>query len=220
MSRTLLVITDGRRSCLERALESFDQHVPAGLFGHRMIVDDAQDDDFTAWLRKTFRFDQYVRYVEKLGFGGAIRAGWHNLTRSTEWVFHLEDDFVFERYVDVPAMEAVLDRHPDIVQMALRRQPWNDEEIAAGSYVGLHPEDYVDRGENSDHWLEHRRFFTTNPCIYRMSLTRKLWPEGPESEGRFGLNLFKDPQAVCAIWGKRDDDPWVTHIGQRIGTGY
>jgi hypothetical protein len=124
-------------------------------------------------------------------------------------------------------MADLLTGAPELVQVALLRHPWNPAEIAAGGIVEQHPADYVDRlaipWDRPIRYLEHRRFFTTNPSLYRMDLVRDTeWPDGTESEGRYGIGLLsQDPARQFAFFGARGDGPAVEHIGAaRVGTGY
>lgn len=225
MTIALLVITDGRKDCITRTIPSALEQLDDRLVTERWIYDDSGDSAHRAWLADTFpRFQLVWHPAGRQGFGGAIREAWHILrARSNEpFVFHLEDDFTFNRTVDLPAMLGVLVDHPHLVQLALRRQPWNPQECAAGGIVEQHPHDYIDRTDGTNHWLEHRRFFTTNPSLYRRSLCHEGWPDVEHSEGHFGIDLLaKHPDWRFGFWGARDSGEWVTHIGhQRNGTGY
>lgn len=242
----LLVMTNGRREYLPRTLASMEEMV-TGPITRRIIHDDSGDPTYWAWLADMFPSYSLLRTGGRAGFGGAIRSAWHYLRGldSEEYVLHLEDDFLFHRPVDLAAMVAVLEEQPHLVQLALRRQPWNDHERRAGGLVQQFPEAYREATDNSGRtWLEHRLFFTTNPSLYRRSLCWLAWPEGAQSEGHFGYQLFTDqasllssrrswaqwqastgavPQdEVCAaFWGSRDSGEWVEHIGHhRTGTGY
>lgn len=229
MTYTLLIVTDGRRDCLERTLDSAWEMLPPPE--HVVVVNDG-DTDYANWVRaeivpmlgewSTGTVVHELPFPEKRGFGGAIRAGWALIGTGPGFVFHLEDDFVFERPVGIDRMAALLTARPELVQVALRRQPWNPEEHAAGGIVEQHPHDYGDETtEAGEPFLTHRRFFTTNPSLYRRSLIAHGWPETDHSEGVFTHRLLADPEARFAFWGARTDSPWVTHIGtERVGTGY
>lgn len=220
---TLLVMTDGRADCLTESVASFDRlHGP---ITERIIHDDSGDPAYGDWLA-----DAHPDYIvcstrQRSGFAGAYRNAWAWLRNNDRnpLIFSTEDDFVFTRDVDLTQMAAVLDQHPQLVQMALRRQPWNEQEAAAGGIVEQHPDDYADCHDGTHDWLEHRRFFTTNPHMLRRSLILGHdWPTGTNSEGRFGIGLFAaDPTLRAGFWGARDFGEWCEHIGhQRIGTGY
>jgi hypothetical protein len=146
-------------------------------------------------------------------------------------VFSTEDDFLFARPVDLSAMGAVLDANPHLVQLALRRQPWNAEERSAGGIVEQHPEAYTEHRDSEGRaWLEHRLFMTTNPSLYRRSLCAMGWPDVPRSEGQLTAYLLRHGVTTTGMpaervrfgfWGARDSGEWCEHIGhERVGTGY
>ncbi len=220
MSITLLVMTDGRR-CISDTIRSAEANL-IGDITRRIIHNDSSDRDHQEWLLDEFpTYETIFHPGRREGFGGAIECAWQEVAES-DYVFHLEDDFTFNAPVDLEAMKLVLAATPHLQQLALRRQPWNDQERAAGGIVEMHPEDYTEVGLLGHTWLEHRRHLTTNPSLYRGSLCNRRWPVGRESEGRFSIDLFADdPSATCGYWGARDSGEAVTHIGhERVGCGY
>lgn len=220
MKTTLLMFTDGRRDCLKQTLDSAAEQL-SGKIDHRIIVNDSLDDDFSEWLRRTCFEFEIIRATEKKGFCGAIQTGWKALPKDTDYVFHLEDDFTFNRPVPLADMAATLEAHTYLVQLALRRQPWNEQEKAAGGIVEMWPDQYIDCNNTFGRWLEHRLFFTTNPSLYHVRWTREGWPDPPACEQAFTEELLKNPDIRFGYWGRRADDPWVHHIGaHRVGTGY
>jgi hypothetical protein len=198
-SVALIVISDGRQDYLTRTLLSAAKNLPP--VDHVIHVDDSAHD---------------------LGFAGAIQAAWDEaLQTDCTHLFHLEGDFTLDRPVPLRPMLSILHVCPYLVQIALLRQPWNDAERAAGGIWQQHPDSYkpVTVGPGVQ-WLEHRRFFTTNPSLYPRWVAERGWPQQRHSEGVFGLNLFgEDPARRAAFWG--DGSEWVTHIGdERHGHGY
>lgn len=217
----LLVITDGRRGCIAETVPSARERLD-GPITRWFIYDDSGDDENRRWLQAEFPdFEVHQHPIGRQGYGGAIRAAWSMLADTDEpFIFHLEDDFTFNRHVDLTAMAQLLDQEPHLAQVALRRQPWNRKEQAAGGVVEQHPDGYDDHHDGSLAWLEHGRFFTTNPCLYRRELMLEGWPHGEQSEGRFGIGL-REKGYRFAFWGSRDSGEWVRHIGrERAGTGY
>lgn len=198
-SVALIVISDGRQDYLTRTLLSAAKNLPT--VEHVIHVDDRD---------------------HQLGFAGAIQAAWDRaLQTDCTHLFHLEGDFTLDRPVPLRAMLSILHVCPHLVQLALLRQPWNAAERAAGGIWQQHPDSYERmRVGPGVEWLEHRRFFTTNPSVYPRWVAKRGWPQQPHSEGVFGLNLFgEDPARRAAFWG--DGSEWVTHIGdERHGHGY
>lgn len=195
MSVALLAISDGRHDYHERSLKSALRFLPQ--FEQYVFVDDPNHE---------------------LGFAGAIERGWAQIT--TKWVFHLELDFTLDWPVDISGMMYLLTTHPVLAQIALKRQPVNAEEVAAGGIVELHPDDFEERERLGFVWTQHGRFFTTNPCFYRADLCQKGWPQEANSEGVFTHRLLEEERRF-AFWGRKFERPKCTHIGdERTGSGY
>lgn len=194
MSVCLLLIGDGRHDYRERTLRSAAVCLPP--------LDVCVEVDDTG---------------HELGFAGAIAAGWDAvLATGADHVFHLEADFTFNDAVPLKQMIDALEADAALAQVALKRQPWNPDERAAGGICEQHPGDYADEGPLS----VHRRFFTTNPSVYSTELCRLGWPQEPRSEGVFTHRLLAEGYRF-AFWGAAADPPRVTHIGdERTGRGY
>ncbi len=229
MTVAVAVFTDGRWDVLARTLDSAEEHLHGNIEQRVLFVDGAPPElELHTRLEEVFDTRDrslwtVVVWERRYGFAGTIEAAWRFLSGhcGEEYVFHLEDDFVFTRPVDLAAMSEVLAAHPHLAQLALRRQPWNEAERAAGGIVEQWPDAYDDLEDGAHAWLEHRLFFTTNPSLYRRELCTRGWPLVKRSEGRFSTDLFADPDVRCGFWGARDSGEAVHHIGaERVGTGY
>lgn len=201
MTFALFFITDGRDEYHKHALASAKEMLPEPEY-----------------------FIEVSDPEHELGFDGAIRKGWRRVLAETdaEFIFHLEADFTFNRKVPVAEMAAVLKARPYLLQLALRRQPWNDQEKAAGGIVEMDSASYAEEDLNGWRWLEHTKFFTTNPSLYPRAVCEYGWPQGTESEGRFGIEIREDrPELRFGFWGAFDSGEAITHIGaERVGTRY
>lgn len=213
---TLVVLTHGRRDCIIKTIPSAEQNLKGLPIARRIISDDSGNVEYQAWLRVTFPDYDLVCHGKPGGFAAnVIRGRTAAIASGHPWVFWLEDDFTFNRPVDLNEMATALTDNPKIVQMALRRQAWFPVEVAAGGVVERFPDKYVDK----ENWLEHRLFFTTNPhLVSREFLILNDWPKTNGSEAAFSRKVLT--QGVSGYWGKRTDEPWVNHFGERTGTGY
>lgn len=196
----LMVITDGRwdylQDCLESAFEWLDWP-----FEQCLLVDDSAEGRRIAipgW--------EIIQNPERKGLAGAIQTGWDALNDDIEFVFHLEDDFVFPELVDIGAMIRHLENHPDLAQIALLRQAWSPEEQVAGGIIPLYRDDFTQEGPI----ITHRRLFTFNPCIYPRWVTRYR----ADLEAGLTDQLLADGKRF-AYFGQMDDPPRCTHIGVR-----
>jgi hypothetical protein len=211
----LLTIGDGRDECLRDTLASFAAHVTGFALVEHVHVDDRD---------------------HRLGFGGAIREGWRRLREldGFDYIWHLEEDFTTLRPIDLGALALILELQPEVVQVALRREPVNDPERRAGGVVEMWPDAYADRclprafawGDPYGlrpyrlAWLEHELYFTTNPSLYRRELIDDHdWLDVPGSERAMTMRLLT-AGARFALWGDRDDAPLARHTGERQGKGY
>ena len=221
----VLLITDGRTNLLRRTIDSLEACV-SGEIVERWIYDDSGNREQRELI--TAMFPQYTLINhpsgERQGFAGAIRTAWDALRHESiaDWIFTTEDDFIWNRPVDLADLQNVMVKRPNLAQVAMLRQAWNAEEIEAGGLLELNPDAYISHLDaDGREWLEHELFYTTNPSLIRKSLIEMFdWPAGPESEGRFGLKLLEHGFRF-AYWGARDDGPLVHHIGEhRSGKGY
>lgn len=223
MTVALMFMTDGRKEYAAKTIASLKAMIEEGGldFAASVVVDDGCDPAYSAWLDEVFPWTLHVPPERrKRGFGGAIRAGWDQIRRlPVDYVFHLEDDFVFTKFFRQEQLVRILEENPKLVQVALKRQPWNSEEEQAGDLVRLRWDSYVQRhNDRGDEWYEQRMFFTTNPSLYRYDLACGGWPTGEKSEGRFSQKIMAaDPEAVFGFLGRKEDPPWVTHIGGVAG---
>jgi hypothetical protein len=194
-----LVIDDGREDYLSRCMASASRSLPVETMRLVLVTDPAHE----------------------LGFAGAIQEGWERVLHTgCDWVFHVESDFLFTRLVELHRMIGLLQRRPYLAQVALKRQPWNDQEKRHGGIVECYPHDFFECRDGDVTWTEHGRFFTTNPSVYSTALCRVGWPQVKHSEGIFTHQLL-DQGRRFAFWGGKLDQPRVEHIGvQRAGNGY
>ncbi len=223
MSVALLIVTDGRDDYLAQCVASLA--LLSGPVTEWWMYDDTGDPLYRADLAARYPTWTHIDGGPRQGCAGAIRSAWATLrARSTaRFVFHLEQDFALRRPVDLADLARLLDDHPELAQVALRRQPCNQVEREHGGVVESHPDWYTDRSDGRYHWLEHRSFWTCNPCLYRQGLLALGWPEhvpGRYSEDTFhrrllaeGTPLVRGELVRYAYWGARDSGVWVEHIG-------
>lgn len=217
----VVIITDGRGECFEKTAHSITEAWGQQPLDKVVVINDSADPEYGRWLANQYGYWEQVHHTTRKGFGGAIRSAWREV-EGFDFVFHLEDDFTFNEPIDVHGMTHVLKERPDVLQMALKRQPWNEHEKAVGGFMEQHPEEYVNEETDGFRWCWQRRFFTTNPSFYRGSLIERGWPDVNHSEGHFSLDIINsDPDAKFGFWGWTHEPPKVHHIGaERVGTGY
>lgn len=232
MTIALVIIGDGRDEYLRTCMDSL--HWLDGPVMERWMYDDTGNSTYRQHLAERYPDWKHINGGPRQGCAGAFQQVWQQVGQRTEadFIFLIEQDFRFFRKINLDQMVGLLEERPYLVEVALRRQPWNSEEKAAGGIVEWHPDWYIDKHDDQGHhWLEQRAFFTTNCPLFRRSLFDVPWPAhraGCYSEDTFHRHLMEHgtPEVpgrdvTYAYWGARDSGVWVEHIGhQRVGTGY
>lgn len=217
----VVVTSAGRQQYLSKTIDSFNRHV-SGAFVRKTIQDDSGEERFGRWLRRAFPDWEVYTTPGRLGYTGAMRSIWDYESRQngtgSPYIFHLEEDFTFNRDVELDDLITVLEYDDTLAQVALLRGPWAPAEHRAGGIIEERPETYEHLDADGIGYLRHRNFWTTNPCIYRRSLIDEGWPDVRGSEQTFGRSQWKQGRYAAFIG---DGTPWVTHIGdKRVGIGY
>jgi hypothetical protein len=212
----LLMITDGRKKEFIRTYASMLGHIGVDKFCRMVVVNDCLDPEYADWLESIIPIEADLWNIalvagEKQGFSGAVQAGWHALSGHRGYIFHLEEDFTFPGVVPVDAMISILDYNPALAQVALKRNPVSGAEHAAGGQLERFRDSFDEAHAPIPH-LIHKKWFTTNPCVYHTEILEIGWPDGPDSEAKFGSMIF-DEGFSTAYFGLVDDDPRCIHIG-------
>lgn len=225
MNVLLVVMTDGRWDCIKQSIPSALASLE-GPITRRIIHDDSGRSDYRVLLRKSFPTFEVIHPGKvRQGFGGAIRRTWNwiNQNATEDFVFWLEDDFLFNEPIRLNSVIQVLTENPDLAQVVFKRQSWSSSEWAAGGVVEQRHWEYEQQQDTHENiWTEHSLYWSTNPSLFRREMCQETWPEGRESEGRFSIAMkTKYPNIRFAFWGKKFAPPLVHHIGnQRVGGGY
>jgi hypothetical protein len=188
----LVVISDRGDLYLPRMQESLDTWLPMFEFEQRIKVDDRD---------------------HALGMSGAVNEAWSQIGPDIDYVFHVEEDWLFLAPIPLTHMCRTLQANPRLAQLVLQRQPLSPEEHEAGGVVG----DHLGRLVEQPGWVEHTGIFSLNPCVYPASITRDGWPAGNEAE--FTTRMVAEGRTF-GFWGSRCQSPAVEHIGTVRATGW
>jgi len=224
---TVVVTTGGnpetweeRSGYLRRSLASLAERV-TGPIVQRVVYADWGDEHRVELEAIAGEHGFYVVGEGRLGYTGMRRRLWQYLAKRGrgDFVFAAEDDFLYDRDVDLTPMIETLVGQPHLRQVALLRAPYYPRELEAGSVIASLSKPVELRNHRPHPFLEHRDHFTANPSLFRRSLTDTPWPLGRSSERLFGDLVLIDPRARFAYWGS--GEPWITHVGAvRAGGGY
>jgi hypothetical protein len=223
MNLLLTFLTNGREHIfhtLPLVLDNLDRKP-----NYTILVDDSGDPAFRERLHAELGglVDRIV-YVgdEALGFNQAMKTLWRVAGEyGPDFFLHWEDDFVPLRKIETESMAAVLEPESGLVQMALLRQPWFENEKAHGGVIAAREAvGGVFQRQGAD-WVEHRDHITLNPAVWPGWVLGEDWPDGSWSESAFGRHLFAMNPVMhrAAYWGD-GRTPDVEHVGMRGGFGY
>lgn len=210
----LSVLTCPGRDTLPQTIASLDEMLE-GPVGRKIICVDAEDvpfDPFPGW--------EAIPMGPSEGYKTAMRRCQEiEMESGQPWVTHCEDDVLLNQPVDLGEMEGIMEEHPDLAQLSLKRQPVHAEELEVDDMLAWRPEGTFEEREGH---IAHRAFWAaTFSLTRRRFLAEHPWPLQGDSERRFGNQLFRQTRLRSGILGGLDDAPRLTHIGhERAGVGY
>lgn len=215
MKYLLTVLTNGRSEYVERTLEAFFEHVspaPSAIYAY----DDGASTEVGP-LPNDVPFI-YDGNPERVGMCAANARCWQAAAESDlDWVFHLEDDMQILCPIDLDEIAAVMESHPYLASMTLKRTPWGTE-VEHGGFVEQEPGWYERKvvhgyqGAKTQRWFETTRNWSCAPTLFRTDLARALpWSPEPGCETEFGKRLLDEDVVRFGIWGGGECQ--VAHIG-------
>jgi hypothetical protein len=217
MKICIIILTDGRNDYLAKTLESLESNVvfPEDAEVYKIMVDDWPADRDLKTLKKLakkYGIDKLVLNEENTGIDKTVQKAWSLVPDNTDYIWHQENDFEYLQKVDVSQMISVLN-NPTIVQVALVRQPWFEDEKDAGSLLKTRPVRFRQASVSNIDVVIHRDHFTHNPSIYKAKWIEQL--EG-YTEYKFKDHLLaKNGVLYFSYLGKLEDSHTILHIGER-----
>lgn len=215
MKIVVLVINDGRNDYLEQTLKSFKKNVvmPPEAEVFTLLIDDmpeGRNENEIQDIVKKYEINKAILNEENLGINAVVQLAWQAISvLKPDYIFHQENDFVYNHTIDVQRMISALECNQRIGQVALRRQPWFEDELKANTlYKDLN---YYRAVNIAGHELVFQKeYFTHNPCIYRAKHAVQIHGY---NEYAYAKYLLKNGIMTFAYMGKLDTPPHVTHIG-------
>jgi hypothetical protein len=208
----LTMTTNGRNMFLEQTITSLKTKIfPKYNFDTKIIIDDSGLVDNYITVKNLCPEFIIYSHKESMGLAQTVQDAWNSVPSNIDYIFHLEDDFIFNKTPELEKMISILEVVPYLSQMLLLRQPVNTEEAMFGGYIQQYSDEYHQSSLEDFYWIENNRFFSLNPSIIPRKIFGEYgWPSGNEAEMTATLN---NDGFRHGIWGKKDDVPVVEHIG-------
>ncbi|MCV7174884.1 glycosyltransferase family 2 protein [Mycolicibacterium sphagni] len=188
------------------ALESLAENVTG--VGELVFIDDSGD---AANARALADYGRVVE-VDRRGYTAAMTEACKEA--NGEMVFWLEEDFTFNRPVDLDELAAQLEERPYLAQIVLLRQPVYPGELLAGGVIE-HCERVGHRFTEVDGLIEHTAFFSGNPGVWAGAVSQVGWPQTEWSEHTMRHTMMSKGYRFALLPGQA-----VTHWGEHSGFGY
>jgi hypothetical protein len=212
------VLTNNRPVYLERSLRAFVEHVQPHPVETVVMDDGGATQGLSELLAAVLPWPwRTERSHPSLGQCRAQGMLWRAARDSgPEWSFHLEDDQVIVRPVDLTDLRSVMEAHPHIAQMTLVRTPWGVE-VEHGGYITQDPGWYSRHHVAHLQWIETTRNWANAPTLVRTSLMREFDFPDAQCETTIGPNIRAVyPDATFGLWGWGES--WCSHIGIERGS--
>lgn len=217
MKFCVIIINDGRNDYLEKALKSFSENVifPEGSEVYKIMLDDwplDRDIKTLEELAKTYGIDKVIYNDTNLGVNENVRKAWGIVPDDTDYIFHQENDFIYLERINIGDLVAIVET-PNIIQCALVRQPWFDDELKAGSLMNTRPERFKSANVSGTPIVVHKDHFTFNPSLYKYKWLVDLFPFGEYELRHYFMAL--NPGLYFSYYGSKEDSHRVLHIGEK-----
>lgn len=201
---------------MKESIKSIYEMLPLDLFSEFHAVEDTGLQENQNFLTDNLPDWNYIFHRENLGLAAAVNSAWGCVGSGIDYIFHMEDDFIFNEKINIKKMIHIIEAEPNITQVSLKRQPVSSEEIAAGGFMNFKTFEPIECkiywGGEELNWVEHRSFFTLNPSIIPKVIFEQGWPEGNEA-GMAERLYCEGSDYWGSYYGNLGSPPKVTHIG-------
>lgn len=199
---TICVTSCGRLDLLEATLASFRRH---NLGGSYILSEDLSDANVIAEAKKLYPEMIVLSGDDRLGLMGSIDRLYAAAT--TQYIFHLEDDWQFDGPVDWTAALALLDARDDVANVSVRAfDEIKDKYRARSTGAATGNAEFRVMHQNA-----HPEFFgwSTNPGLIKRSLYNDYAPFKRMLHDQMSARIKQDGRTVAFLL------PGVArHIGQ------
>ena len=215
-----VVVGDGRIQYLRQAVASYHKSV-INADDYLIMINDTGDSGYARVLDDEFPEFKIIHHPERRGLGGAVRSAWTEAVKTgCDFVFHVEEDFIFPDEIDAFDLVKLLVSRPHLAQMCLVRNAVNDQESAAGGMLHVDPSRYTECSNGQVDWLEQSSLFSFNPALISIGVIEHALHTATDFLERDVTDVLTPQGYAFGLLGKMSDDPRCIHIGTQHSSGY
>jgi len=212
----------GRYEYLDATLKSIRERLNTDNINPYYIIHEDMTYEFNEHtlnkIKEKYKIDKLITTTHNLGAGGSIFNAWNNIDINYDYIWHHENDFIFNKDIKLKNIIKLLESSPVYLnQMALLRQPVSSSEFSAGSIYNLKCYKFEEQtwimDEDNVSCIIHKNFWTANPSLYRKELTTEQYIPASNEVIISSVLKTKYPDRYFGYYGKLTDPPIVTHIG-------
>ena len=221
MNVAFVLRCDGRKTYIERTVQSVRDHVKGIHFAYGVIVDDSGDPEYAEWLDTTFPELECLHHPERLGLGGCFQSALETIVATdADYAFMVEDDTPLLGDISLTDMIDVLNANQSLAQLMLQRPPFNTEEVAAGGVYQLTPNDFAECSDGKYTWVEHFRHYGFQPHLVKRHVIEYILTNATNFLELGVTEPLKAAGYNFGYWGGINDPPLCEHAGQMRSSGY
>lgn len=213
----ILFFTTSRYEYLIPTMESFHKNVNFGGNNiYKILIDDyplRRNEDILNKLVKKYNIDKLILNDENMGYSVTWKKMWQNIPKDIHYIWHQEDDFTFNKKVDINALISILENKKiQLFQIFLKRN------------IVFEKNDYIRNIENNKcgervvinekELILCNHYFNANPCLYPYWITQENYSENPQETPIINYLKKKYTHGYSAMLGGRNDINIINHIGQ------
>ena len=213
----ILFFTTSRYEYLIPTIESFHENISFQDNNvYKILIDDyplRRNVDILNKIVKKYNIDKLILNDKNMGYSATWKKMWKNIPKDTDYIWHQEDDFTFNKIIDVNDLISILENKKiQLFQIYLKRN------------IVFETNDYIRDIENNNcgerviidnqELILCNNYFNANPGIYPYWITLEKYLENPQEYPIINYLINKYKFGYSAMLGGRNDINIINHIGE------
>ena len=223
MKITILFFSTNRLEFLIPSLDTFFKYVNFGNHQiYSVLIDDYpkdRNDETFKKIKKDYKIDKLILHTKNEGYSKTWKEGWDNVPEDTDYIFHQEDDYTYHTEINITNLIKIFEKcNNELYQIVLKRQIWYEPPTSDLIYKietgKLQTSEQKIEIDGINHYITKNKYiFNSNPCLYPYFITKVKYNDTVQEHMILEHLLKEYPNMYGCFYGKRLDNPLITHIG-------